>query len=59
MLQLEARELNGKPAIVFFREGKPFAALLVAVGGGLIRRVFFHADAGRLRFLGPSRSNAH
>lgn len=59
MLHLEARELNGRPAIVLFRGGKPFAALLVAVGGGMIRRVFFHADAGRLRFLGPSRSSAH
>jgi RNA polymerase sigma-70 factor (ECF subfamily) len=32
-LHREERELNGQPALVFSREGKVFAALLLAVGG--------------------------
>jgi RNA polymerase sigma-70 factor (ECF subfamily) len=50
-LRGEERELNGRPAIVFFRDEEPFAALLLAVADGRIRRVFFHADRSRLRFL--------
>ncbi len=52
-LELEQRELNGGPAVVFLRDGQPFAALLLAVAAGKIQRVYFHADAARLRFLGP------
>jgi RNA polymerase sigma-70 factor (ECF subfamily) len=51
-LRPEPRELNGRPAIVFYRDELPFAALIIAVGDGKIRRVFFHADASRLRYLG-------
>jgi hypothetical protein len=36
---------------VFFRGEQPFAALLLAVADGKIQRVFFHADATRLRFV--------
>jgi RNA polymerase sigma-70 factor (ECF subfamily) len=51
-LRGEERSLNGRPAVVFFRGNEPFGALLVAVAEGRIRRVFFHADAARLRYLG-------
>jgi RNA polymerase sigma-70 factor, ECF subfamily len=51
-LDVEPRELNGQPALVFHREGRPFAAVLLAVADGRIQRVFFHADLGRLRYLG-------
>ncbi len=51
-LDVEQRELNGQPALVFSREGRPFAAVLLAVADGKIQRVFFQADPARLRFLG-------
>lgn len=51
-LDVERRELNGQPALVFYRDGRPFAAVLLAVADGRIERVFFHADASRLRHLG-------
>jgi RNA polymerase sigma-70 factor (ECF subfamily) len=51
-LRAEERQLNGRPAVVFFRGEQPFGALLLAVAGGKIRRVFFHADTSRLRYLG-------
>ncbi len=52
VLQIEQRQLNGQPAIVFWQHEQPFAALLLAVADGKIQRVFFHADPSRLRFLG-------
>ena len=55
-LRAEERHLNGRPAVVFFRGEQPFAAVLLAVAGGKIRRVFFHADASRLRYLGRGRA---
>jgi RNA polymerase sigma-70 factor (ECF subfamily) len=51
-LRAEERQLNGRPAIVFFRGDEAFAALLIAVSDARIQRVFFHADASRLRYLG-------
>jgi RNA polymerase sigma-70 factor (ECF subfamily) len=51
-LRAEERQLNGRPAIVFFRGEEPFAALLVAVADAKIRRLFFHADPSHLRYLG-------
>jgi RNA polymerase sigma-70 factor (ECF subfamily) len=51
-LRQEERQLNGRPAVVFFRGEQPFAALLLAVSDGKIQRVFFHADTSRLRYLG-------
>ena len=51
-LESEVHELNGQPALVFYHEGAPFAALLLAVADDRIHRVFFHADLGRLRYLG-------
>jgi len=55
-LEVEPHELNGQPALVFYREGRPFAAVLLAVADGKIQRVFFHADLSRLRYLGPGRT---
>jgi RNA polymerase sigma-70 factor (ECF subfamily) len=54
----EQRELNGQPAIVFFHEDRPFAALLLAVADGKIQRVFFHGDLTRLHHLGGRRTGA-
>ena len=48
VLQTEERDLNGRPAVVFWSQGRPFAALLLAVAEGKIQRVFFHADPARL-----------
>ena len=54
-LQVEHQELNGQPALVFYRDGQPFAAVLLAVADGKIQRIFFHADPARLRHLGGRR----
>jgi len=51
-LQVEQRELNGQPALAFFMDGRPFAAVLLAVAEGRIQRVFFQADPARLGHLG-------
>ena len=56
-LRPEERELNGRPAILFFRGDEPFAALLLAVADGKIHRVFFHADRSRLGYVAASASN--
>ncbi len=55
-LEVDTRELNGQPAIVFYDRDQPTAALLLGVANGKIHRVFFHADTNRLRHLGPRRS---
>jgi RNA polymerase sigma-70 factor (ECF subfamily) len=52
-LVAELRELNGQPALVFYHEDAPFAALLLAITENKVHRVFFHADLRRLRYLGP------
>jgi RNA polymerase sigma-70 factor (ECF subfamily) len=52
-LDFEVHELNGQPAVVFYDEDAPFAALLLAIADDRIHRVFFHGDVGRLRRLGP------
>lgn len=52
-LVTELHELNGQPALVFYHEDAPFAALLLAVTENKVHRVFFHADLHRLRHLGP------
>jgi RNA polymerase sigma-70 factor (ECF subfamily) len=49
----EERVLNGEPAIVAFRDGRAFAAILVSVAEGRIRHVFMQIDPDRLRHLGP------
>jgi RNA polymerase sigma-70 factor, ECF subfamily len=50
-LAVAPHELNGQPALVFYRDDQPFAAVLLAVAEGKIQRVFFHADATRLGHL--------
>jgi RNA polymerase sigma-70 factor (ECF subfamily) len=58
LFELEERELNGRPAVVFHRDGEPAAAMLFGVADGKIQRVFFHADASRLGHVGgPLRSS--
>ncbi|MBN9657171.1 MAG: sigma-70 family RNA polymerase sigma factor [Acidobacteria bacterium] len=57
-LETELHELNGRPALVFYSGNAPFAALLLGIADGRIERVFFHADAGKLRFLGPRTPSA-
>ena len=57
-LQIEEHDLNGQPAIVFWNEDRPFAALLLAVAGGKIQGVFFHGDRERLRYLGRRSGRA-
>ncbi len=51
---LEPREceLNGQPAIVALKEGRPVVAILLSVADGRIRRVFLQADPTRLQRIG-------
>src|SRR5262249_60301930 len=51
-LSFAERELNGQPALVFFLDGDPVGALLLAVADGKVKQVFFHADRERLGFVG-------
>jgi RNA polymerase sigma-70 factor (ECF subfamily) len=57
-LETEMHDLNGQPALVFYDGDTPFAALLLAIADDRIHRVFFHGDAGRLRYLGPRQGRA-
>jgi hypothetical protein len=43
--------VNGQPALVFYHENAPFAALLLAIADDRIHRVF-HAGLRRLGYLG-------
>jgi RNA polymerase sigma-70 factor (ECF subfamily) len=52
-LDAEFHELNGQPALVLYEQDTPFAALLLGIVDDRIHRIFFHADASRLRYLGP------
>jgi RNA polymerase sigma-70 factor (ECF subfamily) len=53
LFDIEEHELNGRPALVLYEGDAPAAALLLGIADGRIERVFFHADASRLRYLGP------
>jgi RNA polymerase sigma-70 factor (ECF subfamily) len=55
-LDVELRELNGRAAAVFHRDGRPFAALLLAVKDKKVAQLYFHADVTRLRFVGGARA---
>jgi|SRR5262245_25638042 len=57
-LETVIHELNGQPALVFYDEDAPFAALLLAVADDRIHRVFFHADVAHLRYLGPRKGRS-
>jgi len=50
----EAHEcvLNGQPAVVVVREGRPVAAILISAADGEIQRVFIQVDPRRLGHLG-------
>jgi RNA polymerase sigma-70 factor (ECF subfamily) len=48
-----APALNGQPAMVLLRQGRPEAAILLSVAGGRIHRIFIQGDPARLRHLGP------
>ncbi len=52
VLDAEIHELNGQPALVLYDQDTPFAAILLGIADDRIHRVFFHADATRLRYLG-------
>jgi RNA polymerase sigma-70 factor (ECF subfamily) len=52
LFEVEERQLNGQPAVVFYDGDRPTAALLLGVAGGKVQRVFFHADLGRLAHVG-------
>ena len=52
VLETRECELNGLPAIVALQEGRPVAAMLLAVAEGRIRRVFLQADPRRLKPIG-------
>lgn len=45
-------ELNGQPAVLVLRDGRPYTAILLAVAGDRIRGVFIHADPARLSHVG-------
>lgn len=53
-LRYVERTLNGEPAIVTLLDGQPISALLIAVAGGRVRRLFFQNDPRRLRHIGTT-----
>jgi RNA polymerase sigma-70 factor, ECF subfamily len=56
---IEIRDLNGLPAVVFYDHddrSTPFGAILLAVAGDRIHRVYFHGDLARLGHLGRPQS---
>lgn len=48
-LRTERRALNGQPALVFWSGDQLLGAMLLAIVGDRIARVYFHADETRLR----------
>jgi len=59
-ISITERELNGQPAIVVCRGGRPFAVIMLAVADGVIQGVFMQADAGRLlRVASSTRPRCH
>jgi RNA polymerase sigma-70 factor (ECF subfamily) len=52
-LELRECELNGQPALLAFQDGRPVAAILIAVAGTKVRHVFIHADPARLGHVSP------
>lgn len=55
-LGIERRELNGRAGVVLTRDGRPFAAISLAVAEGRILRIWFQADPRRLVRLGGGGS---
>jgi RNA polymerase sigma-70 factor (ECF subfamily) len=50
-LETRERDLNGQPAIVVTRDGRPTAAILLSIADDRIRAVFIQADPARLGHL--------
>ena len=50
-LSVRRQELNGRPALVFVREGAIFGALMLDVADSKIQQLYFQADPSRLRFV--------
>jgi RNA polymerase sigma-70 factor (ECF subfamily) len=48
-------ELNGQPAVLVLRDGRPYTAILLSVADDKIRGVFIHADPARLHHIGRIR----
>jgi RNA polymerase sigma-70 factor (ECF subfamily) len=51
-LETHECELNGQPALVTLQGSKPLVAILLAVAGGRIERIFLQADPTRLQRVG-------
>ena len=47
-IESRERSLNGRPALVLFRDEMPFAVLALSVADGLIRRIFIQNDRTKL-----------
>jgi RNA polymerase sigma-70 factor (ECF subfamily) len=53
VVETSEHDLNGQPALVASRAGRPIAAILLSIAEGKIRRVFIHADPARLGHVRP------
>jgi RNA polymerase sigma-70 factor (ECF subfamily) len=54
-LETFERDLNGQPAIVGMRDGRPSATIQLSVADGRVRAIFIQADPLRLRHLAVRR----
>jgi RNA polymerase sigma-70 factor, ECF subfamily len=52
--EFQERTLNGEPAVVGFRGGRAFGAILISIADGRVRHVFLQTDPERLKHIGPS-----
>ncbi len=52
--EFQERTLNGEPAVVGFRGGRAFGAILISIADGKVRHVFLQTDPERLKHIGPS-----
>jgi RNA polymerase sigma-70 factor (ECF subfamily) len=50
--EFQERLLNGEPAVVGFRGGRAFGAILVSIADGKVRHVFLQTDPERLKHIG-------
>jgi RNA polymerase sigma-70 factor (ECF subfamily) len=53
-LDVRECELNGRPALLAMRDGRPHAALMLSVADGKIRHVFIQADPAHLGHVGAA-----
>ena len=52
--EFQERTLNGEPAVVGFRGGSAFGAILISIADGKVRHVFLQTDPERLKHIGLS-----